>query len=65
MEADLRGLEERVGQFVALCRRLRAENQQLRQELAERISENKQLTEKVNAAKSRLSTLLESLPEGE
>jgi len=65
MESDLRALEERVGQFVELCQRLRADNKSLRQQLAQAINENKQLTEKVNAAKTRLESLLENLPEGE
>jgi len=64
MEADLRVLDEKVGQLVELCKRLRTENHELRQQLAHSINENKLLGEKVNAAKLRIESLLASLPEG-
>jgi cell division protein ZapB len=65
MEADLRALDDKVGQLVELCKRLRADNHVLRQELAQAINDNKQLNEKVTAAKLRIETLLASLPEAE
>jgi len=63
MDAELRGLEERVGQLVELTHHLRSENRELRQQLAQAASDNKRLTEKVEAAKARLESLLSHLPE--
>jgi len=65
MDADLKSLERKLNQFVELCQRLRADNQQLRQELASAVSSNKQLTEKIGAASNRLETLLNQIPEEE
>ena len=65
MEAQLKALEDKIGQFVALCRRLRADNRQLREQLAATLSENKQLTEKIGEAKSNLENLLARIPESE
>jgi len=63
MDAQLKSLEDKVNQFVALCQRLRADNQQLRQQLASAQNENKQLSDKIGAAKTRLETLLSHIPE--
>lgn len=65
MEAELKSLEEKINQFVQLCRRLRSENIQLRQQLASATSENKHLSEKISTAAIRLETLLTQLPEDE
>ena len=65
METELKSLEQKLNQFVELCHRLRTDNQQLRQELASALSENKQLTEKIGLAGDRLETLLLQLPEEE
>ena len=65
MDADLKSLEQKLSQFVELCQRLRADNQQLRQELASAVSSNKQLTEKIGTASNRLETLLNQIPEEE
>ena len=65
METELKSLEQKLNQFVELCQRLRTDNQQLRQELASALSENKQLTEKIGTAGDRLETLLHQLPEDE
>jgi len=65
MDAELKSLEEKINQFVALCQRLRADNHQLRQQLASAQSENKQLLDKVGAAKVRLESLLTQIPEEE
>lgn len=65
METELKSLEQKLNQFVELCLRLRTDNQQLRQELASALNENKQLTEKIGAASDRLETLLQLLPEEE
>jgi cell division protein ZapB len=65
MDADLKSLEQKLGQFVELCQRLRADNQQLRQQLASAVSSNKQLTEKIGTATNRLESLLNQIPEEE
>ncbi len=63
MEGDLKALEQKLGQFVELCQRLRADNQQLRQQLASAVSDNKQLNEKIGTATNRLENLLNQIPE--
>lgn len=63
MKNELDSLEQKLGQLVRLSQRLRAENQQLRQALAEVESKHRQCTDKVNAAKTRLQKLLINLPE--
>jgi cell division protein ZapB len=65
MDAELKSLERKLSQFVEMCQRLRADNQQLRQQLESAMSSNKQLTEKIGAASDRLETLLSQLPEEE
>ena len=63
MEAELKTLEQKITQFVELCQRLRIDNQQLRQQLASILNDNKLLEEKVGAATSRLENLLNQIPE--
>jgi cell division protein ZapB len=63
MDADLKSLEQKLSQFVELCQRLRADNQQLRQQLASAISDNKQLNDKIGTATNRLENLLNQIPE--
>jgi len=65
MDADLKSLEQKLNQFVELCQRLRADNQQLRQQLASAVSSNKQLSEKIGTATNRLESLLNQIPEEE
>lgn len=62
MDADLKALEGKIAQFVELCQRLRADNQQLRQQLAAASNQVKRLEEKVNTATARLETLLAQIP---
>ena len=62
MDADLKSLENKIAQFVELCQRLRADNQQLRQQLASAVSQAKRLEDKVNTATARLETLLAQMP---
>lgn len=64
MEAELQSLDEKINQLVQLCRKLRMDNSQLRQQLASARSEGKRLGEKVDAAKLRLEALLEQIPDG-
>ena len=65
METELNSLEQKLNQVVDLCQRLRTDNQQLRQQLASALSENKHLTEKIDTAGNRLESLLHQLPEDE
>jgi cell division protein ZapB len=62
MEAEFNSLETKVAQFVSLCERLRAENVELRQQLATARTDAKRLHEKIDGARSRLEGLLSRLP---
>lgn len=64
MDADLKTLEDKLLQLVELCRRLRSENIDLRQELAQAESDVRQLKDNMARAGARLETLLATLPEG-
>jgi cell division protein ZapB len=63
MQAELASLETRLAQLVQLTQRLRAENHQLRQELAQVQSQERQQHDKIENAAARLERLLEQLPE--
>lgn len=65
MDAELKSLEAKINQFVALCQRLRADNQQLRQQLVTAQNQRKQLSEKIGDAQTRLETVLTLIPEDE
>ena len=62
MDAELKALEGKLGQFIELCHKLRADNQELRQQLASAVSESKRLEEKISTATSRLESLLSQIP---
>jgi cell division protein ZapB len=62
VESELKSLEGKISQFVEVCQRLRADNQQLRQQLASAVNQTKRLEEKINAATARLEGLLNQLP---
>ena len=64
MEAVLNALDDKVTQLAQLCRKLRKDNNQLRQQLATAQSEGKRLAEKVNTATTRLEGLLKQIPDG-
>jgi cell division protein ZapB len=64
MEAELTALDDKISQLVLLTQKLRKDNSQLRQQLASLQSENKRLSEKMDAAKNRLEGLLAQIPEG-
>lgn len=64
MEAELQSLDEKINQLAQLCRKLRMDNSELRQQLASARNESKRLGEKVDAARLRLEALLEQIPEG-
>ncbi|MEW6688966.1 MAG: hypothetical protein AB1452_07745 [Pseudomonadota bacterium] len=63
MDAELNSLEAKVAQFVGLCERLRAENHDLRQQLATARNDAKRLNERIEGAKLKLESLLERLPD--
>lgn len=63
MENDLNSLEGKLARLIQVSGKLRAENHQLRQELAHALSSNRQYGDKIENAKSRLEKLLSALPE--
>ncbi len=63
MDVELSSLEDKINQFVALCKRLRTDNHDLRQQLASAQNDNKQLNDKISDAKTRLESLLAQIPE--
>jgi cell division protein ZapB len=62
VEAEFNSLEEKVAQFVSLCERLRAENSDLKRQLAAARGDAKRLHDKIDTAKTRLEGLLSRLP---
>lgn len=62
MDAELDSLDAKIGQLVQLCHRLRKENSDLRQELAAAQILNRQLSERIEAARTRLESLLTRIP---
>ena len=56
-------LEAKIRQVAELCHALRRENIALRQQLLAAQQDNKQLTTRLEAAKTRLQGLLDTLPE--
>ena len=63
MENELNTLENKLAQLIQVNGKLRAENHQLRQELAHAVSSNRQYSDKIDSAKVRLEKLLVTLPE--
>lgn len=63
MESELSALEAKIRQVLDLCLRLREENRQLRQQLADSESARRGLTEKIDGARTRLEGLLQRIPE--
>ena len=62
METEFDSLETKVAQFVGVCERLRAENIELRQQLAAAQNDAKRLNDKIDGAKTRLEQLLSRMP---
>ena len=62
METEFNSLEHKVSQFVTMCERLRAENLELRQQLAAARTDAKRLHDKIDGAKARLEGLISRLP---
>jgi cell division protein ZapB len=65
MVNELNALESKIAQAVALCRDLRAENIELRQQLAAAEGEKRRVVERMNTACVRLEQLTLQLPEAE
>jgi uncharacterized protein (TIGR02449 family) len=65
VDPELAALEERIEQLVQRLQALRAENRDLRQQLATRIDENARNVEKLAAARTRIEALLKQIPETE
>lgn len=62
MEPELTQLEAKAARAVEQCERLRAENQDLRQQLAARADEIKRLGEKLEESRRRIEGLLARMP---
>ena len=62
MDVDLKALEEKLTQLIALCQQMRAENLELRQDLAQAQDQSKQLKDNMVQASIRLEALVERLP---
>lgn len=63
MHSELDALDQKLAQLVQLTQRLRAENQQLRQEVVAALSQQRKSQDKVSEAAQRLEKLLSQLPE--
>lgn len=63
MENELNALESKLAQLIQVSSQLRAENHQLRQELAQALSQNRLCNDKIDSAKARLEKLLPTFPE--
>jgi len=63
VDAEFNALEAKVAQFVGLCDRLRAENHELRQQLATAKNDARRLNERIEGAKVKLESLLARLPD--
>ena len=63
MDADFASLEAKVAQFVNLCERLRAENSDLRQQLAAAQGDAKRLNDRIDSARAKLALLIDRLPD--
>jgi hypothetical protein len=62
MDQELSRLEQKISRVVAQCASVRAENIDLRQQVASQNDEIKRLKEKLEEGASRLIRLVESLP---
>lgn len=62
MQKELESLALKIQLAAELCQRLRKENQNLRQELAAAQQKVRQMNTRLDEAKSRVETLIDSLP---
>lgn len=63
MESQLHVLESKLAQLVSMSVQLRAENHQLRQDLAQAHSQHRLMGDNMSAASVRLETILLNLPD--
>ncbi len=63
VEAEFSSLEAKVAQFVHVCDGLRAENIELRQQLAAAQNDAKRLNDKIDGARAKLENLISRLPD--
>ncbi len=64
MDNEFDALENKVAEVAEVCRQLRAENARLREQIAAADAEKKRLAQSMEAARSRLETLLSQMPQG-
>lgn len=62
MDADLKALEQKVGQLIGLCSVLREENAQLRLDLSATKNDSDLLKANMDEAGKRIEALMERLP---
>ncbi len=62
MVNELNALESKIAQVAALCRTLRAENDELRQKLSASESEKADFAQRMSEARQRLEQLAGQLP---
>lgn len=62
MDADIKALEDKLLQLIALCGDLRNENEQLRLQLSAMQLDNSLLQGNMTQASERIEALMESLP---
>jgi len=63
MQSELDALDNKLAQLVRLTQRLRAENLQLRQDVAAALSGQRKSQDKIEQASQRLEKLLAQLPD--
>lgn len=61
MNQDIKALEERIDDLIGVCRRLREENEGLRNSQENLIEERTKLAEKNKMARSRLESIVDRL----
>ena len=63
MEPELTTFEQKLGQLVELCDRLRSDNRRLCEELAASREETRQVRQRIDGATTQLEKLLERIPD--
>ncbi len=63
MDADLKGLEDKISQLVQLCKSLRAGNLELMHSLALALESERQLKARMQQAQMRIENIIDRLPE--
>lgn len=63
MDSELASLEQKLAALLADYNRLRAENESFKRELGRAQEQNRALAARIAAAKSRIDSLLQQLPE--